>query len=63
MQFRYDTGAVVFFSGRLLQHGVLEVEGDRIALAYYMRDMIHDQLGVKLPDWPTIPRLSYITLL
>ncbi|KAL4062666.1 hypothetical protein V8B97DRAFT_1919406 [Scleroderma yunnanense] len=38
LQFDYHPSTVVAFSGRLLQHGVNAVSGNRYSLAYYMRD-------------------------
>ena len=46
VQLEYSPGTVVAFSGRLLRHGVIEEGGDRCCLAYYMRDNIHNWLGV-----------------
>jgi len=50
VQLEYSPGMVVAFSGRLLRHGVIEEGGDRCCLAYYMRDNIHNWLGVPRPD-------------
>jgi len=50
VQLEYSLGTVVAFSGRLLRHGVIEEGGDRCCLAYYMRDNIHNWLGVPRPD-------------
>ena len=41
LEFRYDPGCMIAFSGRLVRHGVHAVEGDRIAWAWYMRDSVH----------------------
>ena len=50
VQLEYRPGTVVAFSRRLLRHGVIEEGGDRCCLAYYMRDNIHNWLGVPRPD-------------
>ncbi|KAL4076928.1 hypothetical protein V8B97DRAFT_2021614 [Scleroderma yunnanense] len=47
----YSPGTVVTFSGHLLQHGVNPVEGNRYCLIYYMRDNIHNFVGVARCDW------------
>jgi hypothetical protein len=46
----YNPGTVVGISGRVLQHGV-ECDGERACLAYYMRDKVHERLGVRAPSW------------
>ncbi|KIM63803.1 hypothetical protein SCLCIDRAFT_116477, partial [Scleroderma citrinum Foug A] len=46
----YKPGTAVAFSGRLLQHGVNAVEGNRYCLTYYMRDNIH--------YWAKVPRCA-----
>lgn len=52
--FDYRPGTVMAFSGRLLQHGVSKVKGDRLCLAYYMRDGVHERLGLEAPGWMTL---------
>ncbi|EGN94928.1 hypothetical protein SERLA73DRAFT_61656 [Serpula lacrymans var. lacrymans S7.3] len=39
--FKYDSGTISAFSGKLLNHGVLSCSGERICFAYYMREYIH----------------------
>ena len=46
----YSPGTVVGIAGRVLQHGV-ECDGERACLAYYMRDKVHERLGVRAPSW------------
>ncbi|KAG2338191.1 hypothetical protein BDR05DRAFT_853735, partial [Suillus weaverae] len=41
LEFRYDLGCMIGFSGRIVRHGVHAVEGDWIAWAWYMRDSVH----------------------
>ncbi|KAL4080516.1 hypothetical protein J3A83DRAFT_4084163, partial [Scleroderma citrinum] len=47
----YSPGTVVTFLGHLLQHGVNPVEDNRYCLTYYMRDNIHNFVGVVRCDW------------
>jgi hypothetical protein len=35
----------------MLRHGVAECEGERICLAYYMRDKVHERMGVEAAPW------------
>ena len=54
LEFRYDPGCMIAFSGRLVRHGVHAVEGDRIAWAWYMRDSVHVYAGVPLCGWARV---------
>ncbi|KIO04341.1 hypothetical protein M404DRAFT_143323, partial [Pisolithus tinctorius Marx 270] len=58
LQFDYWPGTVVAFSGRLLRHGVNDVSGNCCSLAFYMRDNIHNWLGVPRSDWMRVPLVS-----
>jgi hypothetical protein len=50
----YDPGTGVFITGRILEHSVPRWEGgERVAVAYYMKDKVHDRLGVSRPALPT----------
>lgn len=51
LEFRYDPGCMIAFSGRIVSHGVHAVEGDRIAWAWYMRDAVHDYAGIPSCGW------------
>lgn len=47
----YSSGTVMAFSGKVLQHGVPECDGERVCLAYYMRDNVHERMGVEAAQW------------
>lgn len=49
--FPYPSGTVFAFSGKLLQHAASDVKGERICVAYYMRDKVQERLGVRAADW------------
>ena len=50
--FSYCPGTVFLVCGRLLSHSVDRWEdGERICAAHYMRDMLHERLGVHRPHW------------
>ncbi|KAG2737322.1 hypothetical protein P692DRAFT_20762067, partial [Suillus brevipes Sb2] len=49
LEFKYDPGCMIAFSGRIVRHGVHAVQGDRIAWAWYMRDSVHIYAGVVRP--------------
>ena len=50
LQLQYNPGTIVGIAGRVLQHGV-ECDGERACLAYYMRDKVHERLGLRAPSW------------
>ncbi|KAG1792292.1 uncharacterized protein HD556DRAFT_1309367 [Suillus plorans] len=55
LEFRYNPGCMVaFFSGRIVRHGVHEVEGDQVAWAWYMRDSVHICAGVPSCGWARV---------
>ncbi len=48
----YHPGTAVAITGRVLQHGVKGWEGgERICQARFMKDAIHDRLGLPKPTW------------
>ena len=50
--FSYAPGTVFLVCGKLLSHSVTEwVGGERICVAHYMRNMVHERLGVHRPHW------------
>jgi hypothetical protein len=50
--FAYSPGTVVEICGKVLSHSVgLWEGGERICLAHYMRNMVHDRLGIDKPIW------------
>jgi hypothetical protein len=38
----YKSGTFVAFSGKFLRHGVEPVDGERVCVAYYMRDNVQE---------------------
>lgn len=53
----YNPGTVVGIAGRVLQHGA-ECNGERACLAYYMRDKVHERLGLRIPTWFNVEELK-----
>ena len=51
LQLPYPSGTVVGLCGKILRHGVLECEGERICVVYYMRDKVHERMGVEAAPW------------
>ncbi|KAG1815385.1 hypothetical protein EV424DRAFT_1348492 [Suillus variegatus] len=54
LEFKYNSGCMIAFSGRIVRHGVYDVEGDRIAWAWYMRDSVHIYTGVPSCGWASV---------
>jgi len=48
---KYNPGTVVGLAGRVVRHGVAHCTGNRVCLAYYMRDTVHERAGIKAPGW------------
>ena len=51
LRFEYNTGTAMFLCGRLLRHGVSTAQGDRVCLAYYMRENVQKRVGSKFAGW------------
>ncbi|KAG2740821.1 hypothetical protein P692DRAFT_201796918 [Suillus brevipes Sb2] len=51
LEFKYNPGCMIVFSGRIVRHGVHAVQGDRIAWAWYMRDSVQSYAGVPSSGW------------
>ena len=47
----YEAGTVVNICGLLIRHGVDEVEGNRVCIAHFMREKVHQRLNVNPPSW------------
>jgi hypothetical protein len=50
--FSYSPGTVIEICGKVLSHKVAGWEGgERICMAHYMRNMVHDRLEIDKPIW------------
>lgn len=58
VSFPYPPGSLACFSGKLLQHEVLDCDGERVCVAYYLRDNVHERLGVRAADWMRVEHLG-----
>ncbi|KAG2154497.1 uncharacterized protein EDB93DRAFT_1081414 [Suillus bovinus] len=54
LEFGYDPGCMIGFSGRIVRHGVHEVEGDRVGWAWYTRDSVHIYAVVPSCGWARV---------
>lgn len=51
----YLPGTINLICGRVLSHAVPSWEGgERVCMALYMRDAVHERLGICRPDWSTL---------
>jgi hypothetical protein len=53
IRFLYDSGTVIGVCGKVLRHGVAKADGERVCVAYYMRENVQKRLGTCLADWNT----------
>lgn len=51
VRLEYDPGTIVGILGKVVRHGACEVQGERVCLAYYMRDKVHERLGLPAGPW------------
>jgi hypothetical protein len=51
IRFVYNSGTVIGLSGRVLKHGVSIADGERICLAYHMRENVQRRLESTLATW------------
>ncbi|KAG1784676.1 uncharacterized protein HD556DRAFT_1250988 [Suillus plorans] len=54
LEFRYNPGCMIAFSGRIVRNEVHEVEGDWVAWAWYMRNSVHIYAGVPSCGWARV---------
>jgi hypothetical protein len=48
----YNPCTVVALCGRVLRHGVEDWDGgERICIAHFIRDSVHNRLGLRRPEW------------
>jgi hypothetical protein len=50
----YPPGSLVALCGKVIQHAVPEVKGNRVCIAHYMKDNIHQRLQVPAAGWMTL---------
>jgi len=51
LKFSYESGTVLGISGRLLRHGVSEADGERMCVAYFMRENVQNRMETKYAGW------------
>lgn len=57
----YRPGDVVALSGKVLLHEVGGWSGgERICVTHYMKDFVHERLGIPRPEWPKLD--DYLSL-
>ena len=49
---KYDPGTAVLICGRVLGHRAMEWKGgDRVCIAHFVKDLVHNRLGIARPPW------------
>ncbi|THH05567.1 hypothetical protein EW146_g9870 [Bondarzewia mesenterica] len=51
VSFQYNSGTVVALCGQVLTHSVSDVDGKRVCFAWFMRDNVHEWLGIRAGGW------------
>lgn len=54
LRLEYNPGTVVALLGKVVTHGAAEVMGERACLAYYMRNGVHERLGMPAGTWMNV---------
>ena len=52
---RWNSGSVAAFCGCKVLHGVSRTSAERLCIACYMKDAVHERAGVMRPGWPVLP--------
>ena len=52
MTLAYSPGTIVSLCGRIFFHQVLRWEGERICVAHFIKDNVHERLQLPRPTWP-----------
>lgn len=53
----YDSGSLAFLSSRVVVHGVPDVDGNRLCLAFIMDESVHSHYQVPSPGWSRFPKV------
>jgi hypothetical protein len=56
LRLNYPPGTVIGICSMALMHGAGKVNGDRICLAYFMRNKVLERLGICAGNWPKVGR-------
>lgn len=56
---KYDPGTIVGIAGKVVCHGVPRVDGNRVCIAYYMRNKVHEWLKIRSPDWSNLENWKF----
>ena len=50
----YSPGTMVSLCGKGFFHQVHQWKGDRVCIAHFIKDTVHDRLDFQRPGWPTL---------
>ncbi|KAF8221959.1 hypothetical protein L208DRAFT_1224715, partial [Tricholoma matsutake] len=51
LELDYPLGTMVFLLGKVIRHGMSEINGNQVCIAQYMRDNVHERMRMRLPEW------------
>jgi hypothetical protein len=51
LRFHWPPGSISCFNGKLVRHGVSKSIGERVCLAYYMRNSVQERYDIDPPEW------------
>jgi hypothetical protein len=54
----YPPGSLVALCGKVIQHSVPKVNGNRVCIAHYMKYKVHERLRVPSAGWMTVGSYS-----
>jgi hypothetical protein len=54
----YPAGTVIGVGGKVIEHGVEAFNGERVCLAYFMRENVFQRTGVKNEGWCTLDKIK-----
>ncbi|KAF8228140.1 hypothetical protein L208DRAFT_1057278, partial [Tricholoma matsutake] len=51
LELDYPSGTMVFLLGKVIRHGMSEINGNWVCIAQYMRDNVHERMRMRSPEW------------
>lgn len=56
----YPPGSIIAIGGKAVEHGVEEFNGERVCLAYFMRQNVQHRAQAKNEGWSTVDRVKQL---
>jgi hypothetical protein len=58
VELAYPAGMVIGVGGKVIEHGVEAFDGERVCLAYFMRENVFQRTGVKNEGWCSLDKIK-----